>query len=203
MATETATTQAKEAPQDAWVRWQREHAEVLERATGPQRVLLEAAVRFVAVIAAQPILLRAAAYFLLHAGMGLTPAQVGAAVGRTDRAMRTVQALGAHEMLDSIWAELGRHRQPRLHPEHAGPIAKYLVDHPRCTQPEVVAFIARELSVDIEVQTLRRFLDAYGLYVFRPDHDRDGAGDADVSRPCSSGAPASEGPSSFCRPRSP
>lgn len=180
MATDTATTQANEAPQDAWTRWQREHADVLERAARPQQVLLEAAVRFLAVIAAQPILLRAAAYFLLHADMGLTAAQVGAAVGRTDRAMRTVRALTAHELLESIWAELGRHRQPRLRPEHAGPIAKYLVDHPRCTQPEVVTFIARELSIDIEQQTLRRFFDAYGLYIFRPDHDR---AEAHVSRP--------------------
>src|SRR5580700_3552460 len=136
MVTETATMQASEALRDAWASWQREHEDVVARATGPQRVLLEAAVRFLAVISAQPILLRAAAYFLLHAGMGLTPAQVGAAVGRTDRAMRSVRALTAREMLDSIWAELGRHRQPKLHPEHAGPIAKYLVEHPRCTQPE-------------------------------------------------------------------
>jgi hypothetical protein len=121
-------------------------------------------------------------YFLLHAGMGLSPAQVGAAVGRTDRAMRTVRALSAQELLDAIWGELGRHRRPRLHPEHAGPIAKYLVDHPRCTQPEVVAFIARELSVEIEVQTLRRFLEAYGLYVLCPHHPR-GAGEAEGSRP--------------------
>jgi transposase len=200
MATDTTTTQASKAPQDAWVRWQRERADVLEGATRSQQILLEAAVRFVAVIAAQPILLRVAAYFLLHADMGLSAAQVGAAVGRTDRAMRTVRALTAHEMLDSIWAELGRHRQPRLRPEHAGPIAKYLVDHPRCTQPEVVAFIARELHVEIEQQTLRRFLEAYGLYVFRPDHDR---AEAHVSRPTLSGAPTSGAPSSSCRPRSP
>lgn len=200
MATDTATTQASEAPQQAWGRWQREHADVLEGATRPQQVLLEAAVRFVAAMAAQPILLRVAAYFLLHADMGLTAAQVGAAVGRTDRAMRTVRTLSAHQMLDSIWAELGRHRQPRLRPEHAGPIAKYLVEHPRCTQPEVVAFIARELGIDIEQQTLRRFLDAYGLYVFRPDHDR---AEAHVARPTSSGAPTSGAPSSCFRPRSP
>jgi hypothetical protein len=203
MATETATTQANEAPQDAWARWQREHAELLERTTGPQRVLLEATVRFVVFIADQPILLRVAAYFLLHAGMGLTLVQVGAAVGRTDRAMLTVRALAPRELLDSIWAELGRHRQPRLRAEHAGPIAKYLVDHPQCTQSEVVTFIARELSIEIEVQTLRRFLDAYGLYVLRPDHDGSGAEEADGSRPSSSGAPTSGAPSSSCRPRSP
>jgi hypothetical protein len=51
MAMETVTTQANEAPQDAWLRWQREHADVMARATGTQRILLEAAVRFVAAIA--------------------------------------------------------------------------------------------------------------------------------------------------------
>src|SRR5215468_976109 len=111
MDTDTGAKQASEAPQEVWIRWQGEHADVLSRATGAQRILLEAAVRFVAVIAAQPILLRLAAFFLLHAGMGLTPAQVGAAVGRTDRAMLTVRGLSVHELLDSIWAELGRHRQ--------------------------------------------------------------------------------------------
>jgi hypothetical protein len=180
MDTETVTRQASATPQDAWAGWQREHADVMAAATGPQRILLEAAVRFVAVIAAQPILLRIAAFFLLHCDMGLTPAQVGAAVGRTDRAMRTVRALGVGDVLDSIWAELGRHRQPKLHPEHAGPIAKYLVDHPRCTQPEVAQFIAAELSIVVDTQTLRRFLDAYGLDVLRPDRT---AGEADVSRP--------------------
>ena len=202
MDTETARTQAIETPDDAWARWQREHAEVLARGTGPQRVLLEAAVRFVAVIAGQPILLRVAAFFLLHAGMGLTPAQVGAAVGRTDRAMRTVQALGAREVLDSIWAELRRHRQPKLHPEHAGPIAKYLVDHPGCTQLDVTVFIASELSIVVDAQTLHRFLDTYGLNVLRADH-HGSAGEAEVSRPPSSGAPGSGAPSSSCRPRSP
>ena len=202
MVTEMATTQAHEAPQDAWGCWQREHVELLGRATGPQRVLLEAVVRFVAVIAAQPILLRVAAFFLLHADMGLTPAQIGAAVGRTDRAMRTVQALGAREMLDSIWAELGRHRQPKLHPEHAGPIAKYLVDHPECTQLEVTMFIAIELSIVVDTQTLHRFLDSYGLNVLRANH-HGAAGEAEVSRPPASGAPTSGAPSSSCRPRSP
>jgi len=178
MESDIGGTHSIETPQDAWLRWQREHADVLARGTGPQKVLLEAAVRFVTVVAAQPILLRVAAFFLLHAGMGLTPAQVGAAMGRTDRAMRTVQALGVRDVLDSIWAELGRHRQPKLHPEHAGPIAKYLVDHPRCTQPEVAMFIARELSIVVDAQTVHRFLDTYGLGILRPTD-----GEADVSRP--------------------
>ena len=180
MATDTTGTQASETSQQAWVRWQREHAEVLAGATRAQQALLEAAVKFVAVIAAQPVLLRVAAFFLLHSGMGLTAVQVGAAMGRTDRAMRSVRALGARDMLDSVWAELGRHRQPKLHPEHAGPIAKYLVDHPGCTQIEVARFIAAELSIDVDAQTIGRFLEAYGLGLLRSHH---AAGEGDDSRP--------------------
>jgi hypothetical protein len=141
------------------------------------------------------------AFFLLHAGMGLTPAQVGAAVGRTDRAMRTVRGLSAHDLLHSIWAELGRHRQPKLHPEHAGPIAKYLVEHPYSTLPELVEFIAKDLGITLDPQTLHRFLTTYGLDVFRP---APGAAKAAAgARPLSLGAPASGAPSSCCLPRSP
>ena len=202
METDVAEAPASEPPQEAWTRWEREHADVLERATVQQRALLEAAVWFIAVIAGQPLLLRMAAFFLLHAGMDLTPAQVGAAVGRTDRAMRTVRGLSAHDLLDSIWAELGRHRQPKLHAEHAGPIAKYLVEHPRCTLPEVVAFIASDLGIEIDPQTLHRFLATYGLDVLRPDHGA-AAKEAEDARPFSSGAPTSGVRSSSCPPRSP
>lgn len=193
----TTAKDKSEQPQEAWARWTREHEEVVEKATAPQRVLLEAAVRFLAAVCAQPILLRLTAFFLLHAGMGLTPVQVGAAVRRTDRAMRTVQALSAHAMLESLWGELRRHRQPKLHAEHAGPIAKYLVEHPGCTQAEVVAFIASELKIAIDVQTLRRFFNAYGLGVLRSER-----GDVDETgeeRPFGLGAPISEAPFSCSR----
>lgn len=175
------TKNRSEQSQDIWARWMHEHQEVMAKATEPQRFLLEAAVRFVEAIRAQPILLRVAAFFLLHAGMGLTPAQVGAAVGRTDRAVRTVQGLSAHAIVESIWRELGRHRQPKLDAEHAGPIAKYLVDHPRCTQGEVVAFLASEWKISIDVQTLRRFFKAYGLGVLRPE--RGGLAETESGRP--------------------
>ena len=169
MITRSAGRRGNEPPERAWARWTRVHAEMLEKATSSQRVLLEAAVRFVTTIGGHPLMSRAAAFVLLHAGMGLTPAQVGAAIGRTDRAMRTVQALSAREFLDSVWRELGRHRQSKLHAEHAGPIAKYLVDHPDSTQAEVVAFIARELTIHVDPQTLRRFFKAYGLGALRSD----------------------------------
>lgn len=185
-----------ESPQQAWTRWAETHQSLLKRATDAQRVLLEAAVRFIAGVSAPATLVRLIAFFLLHADMGLTPVQVGAAVGRTDRAMRTVQALSARGLLDALFAELRCHRQPKLHPEHAGPIAKYLVDHQGATQAEVVTWIARTLAIQIDVQTLARFLKAYGLGVLSDKH---GAQESTSTRPFASAPPTTEAPSS-CSP---
>jgi hypothetical protein len=191
------TIQQTDPTDTAWTAWAKEHADLLGNSLAAQRVLLEAAVRFVTAIEGHPIVLRMATFFLLHARLGLTPAQVGAAVGRTDRAMRTVQALSASEFLDSIWRELGRHRTPKLLPEHAGPVAKYLAEHPRCTAAEVITFIHRTLGISIDRKTLQRFSSTYHLGVFR---DRSKAPEeADDERPFPLAAPMSEAPFS-CSP---
>lgn len=197
MGSRAAATAQRGHLDEAWSEWSRLHAEVLTRTTAPQRVLLETAVRFVAAVEGHAIACRAAAFVLLHAGMGLTPAQVGAAIGRTDRAMRMVQALSARAFLESVWGELGRHRQPKLQPEHAGPIAKYLVEHPGCTQAETVAFIRQAWGLEVDPLTLRRFFKAYGFGVLRQGHDDAEEGD-DTDRPIDSDTPASEAPSSCC-----
>jgi hypothetical protein len=195
-----ATNPERTNPTDAaWQVWSQAHADLLGNSLAPQRVLLEAAVRFVAAIAGHPIVTRMAAFFLLHTHMGLTAAQVGAAVGRTDRAMRTVQALSARAFLDSIWNELGRHRRPKLLPEHAGPIAKYLVEHPNSTAEEVIGFIRSELGLSVDRQTLRRFSKTYHLGVLRGRSDTP---EEDDEPPFFGDAPASAGLSSSSLSRS-
>lgn len=196
MAIKTSDARRTASTDAVWEVWAREHADVLGNSLSAQCVLLEAAVRFVARIEAQPILTRMAAFFLLHTDMGLTPAQVGAAVGRTDRAMRTVQALSAQDLLTSIWSELGRHRTPKLLPEHAGPIAKYLAEHPKCHTDEVLAFIQRALGIHVDRHTLQRFSAAYSLGVFRAEREPP---EGEDERPFFSDAPASAGPSSCSR----
>lgn len=195
-----ATSVERSEPTDAvWRAWADQHADLLGNSLGPQRVLLEAAVRFVATVAGHPIMTRLAAFFLLHARMGLSTAQVGAAIGRTDRAMRFVQALSAQELVESIWRELGRHRTPKLLPEHAGPIAKYLVEHPRSTAEEVMGFIRSAFDISVDRQTLRRFSTTYNLGVLRGREDEP---EGDDERPFSSAARASGEPSSCSRLRS-
>lgn len=183
----------------SWKQWKSEHDALLEKVTPPQRALLEAAVRFVAEVDGEHTMVRVAGFFLLHAGMGLSPAQVGAAVGRTDRAMRTVQSIGARELLESIWGEMGRHRKPKLAAEHAGPIALYMVEHPTCTQREMVSFIERTFDIKVDPLTLRRFFKTYGLGVLRVERHEEGT----EARPFVSGRRASAARSSSSRPRSP
>lgn len=182
----------------SWEAWAATHGDVLARLTVPQRVLVEAAVRFVGATEGHPIMRRVAAFFLLHAGMELSPAHVGVAVGRTDRALRTVRALSARDFVESIWGELGRHRQPKLSAEHAGPIAKYLIDHPGCTQAEMVGHIRGSFGIVVDPLTLRRFFKKYGLGVLRKGRSDDG----DEPRPFDSDEPGSAGRSSSSRRRS-
>ncbi len=182
----------------SWKQWRTEHQELLEKMTERQRVLVEAAVRFVAAMDAQATMVRMAAFFLLNADTKLSPAQVGEAVGRTGRAMRSVQSLGAREFLDSVWGVMGRHRRPKLSAEHAGPIALYLVDHPGCTLNEMVSFIRRSFDIQVDPLTLRRFFKMYGLGVLREDRHREG----DDEHPFGSGGRGTAGRSSSSRRRS-
>jgi hypothetical protein len=170
---------------------------VIAKTNQAQQALLEAAVRFVRETESQATMLRFAGFFLLHAGMNLTPAQVGAAVGRTDRAMRTVQSLSVHELLTSVWSEMGRHRKPKLSAEHAGPIALYMVEHARCTQGEMVSFIDRSFGIRVDPLTLRRFFKTYGLGVLREDRREEGTDE----RPFGLDERASAGRSSSSRRR--
>jgi transposase len=183
----------------SWDAWVAAHGDVLARLTAPQRALVEAAVRLVVATEGHSIMRRVAAFFLLHAGMQLSPAQVGVAVGRTDRALRTVQALSARGFLESVWGELGRHRQPKLSAEHAGPIAKYLIDHPGCTQAEMVGHIRASFNIVVDPLTLRRFFKKYGRGVLRKGSSNE---KEDEPRPFASDGPGSVGPSSSSRRRS-
>ncbi|MEO8182871.1 MAG: hypothetical protein ABI895_28900 [Deltaproteobacteria bacterium] len=106
----------------SWKVWQAEHEALLDKLTPAQKALLEAAVRFVAAVEGEHILVRIAGFFLLHAGMGLSPAQVGAAIGRSDRAMRTVQAHGPRELLDTVPSGYPKQGNPHRPGFRRGPI---------------------------------------------------------------------------------
>lgn len=186
----------------AWIRWSKEQAPLLEEATSAQRALLEAGVRFVAITGGSMLMRRLVGFVLLHTGMGLTPRQVGAALERTDRAMRNVRALTAEAFVDSVWNELGRHRKPKLSPSHTGPIIQYMLGHPRCTQREMIGFIHETFDILVDPLTLRRFFKKYNLGILREDQRKKTQEAGAAGNPFDLDEPASAGPSSSCRRRS-
>jgi hypothetical protein len=103
--------------------------------------------------------------------MELGSSLIGALIGVSDRAVRYTQAQSVREVLGRL-RERG-HAAPKLKPEHSGPIAKYLVEHPRAKAPQILQFVAETFGVTVDRLTLRRYLERYGLGCLREDKAQD------------------------------
>jgi hypothetical protein len=62
---------------------------------------------------------------------------------------------------------VGGHRKAKLKAEHAGIVAKYLVQHPRSRVNDLIDFISSQLGPKLDRLTLRRYLKRYGLGCLR------------------------------------
>jgi hypothetical protein len=120
------------------------------------------------------------------AHLGRTPV-LRRIVGVSSRAVRTTQALTPTEMLHGVRTPVGG-RPPMLKPEQAGPLAKFLVEHPRALVDETLAFIKDELETEVDRVTLRRFIERFGLGCLK--------GERIADRPLFSAAPPGGVPSS-------
>jgi hypothetical protein len=59
--------------------------------------------------------------------------------------------------------------KPKLGPEQAGTIAKFLVEHRDSEVNDVLAFIRAQIGVAVDRKTLRVFIARYGLGCLRED----------------------------------
>lgn len=112
-------------------------------------------------------------YMLAHSGMGLGSSLIGALIGVSDRAVRYNQAQSVRDVLDHLRDPKRGHAAARLKPEHAGPIAKYLVEHPRAKAPQILQFVTETFGVTMDRLTLRRYLARYGLGCLREERAQD------------------------------
>ena len=167
--------------------WARQSGIRLERLDLGQQWAVYAALQATAHIGRLPGLRRVVGYLLAHSGMDLGTQVIAAVVGVSSRAVRSAQALTPTEMLHSV-RPVGGHRQPKLKPEQAGPLAKFLVEHPRAQVDETLAFIKDEFATEVDRVTLRRFIERFGLGCLK--------GERIADRPLFSAAPSGEEPSS-------
>ncbi len=147
--------------------WTRQHSLDLDRLDDGQRWVVFAGIKAVEAIGPIRPLRRAIAYFLTRSGMGLTDHVIGAIIGTSERAVRTTKGLEPRALLEAV-AQLTRgHCHPKLGPEHAGHLARFIVDHPKAEAPEILSFLETKHSVSIERHTLAHFIERYGLGCLR------------------------------------
>jgi hypothetical protein len=139
----------------------------LERMDLGQQWVVFAALELIAFLGAVPALARVVGYFLGHCGMDLGTQVIAAIVGVSDRAVRQAKSLAPEQMLHSIRHPVGGHRKAKLKAEHAGIVAKYLVQHPRSRVNDLLDFISSQLGPKLDRLTLRRYLKRYGLGCLR------------------------------------
>jgi hypothetical protein len=147
--------------------WARENDVRLDRLDLGQQWIVFAAIELVSFFRRVPALARVVGYFLAHCGMDLGTQVIAPVVGVSDRAVRQAKALAPEQMLYSVRHPVGGHRKPKLHAEHAGIVAKYLVEHPRSRVKELLDFIRTEIGPKLDRLTLRRYLKRYGLGCLR------------------------------------
>jgi hypothetical protein len=114
-----------------------------------------------------PPLMRLLAYAMAHSAMGLPAPVIAALTNVSDRAVRATKALTANELLHSVRTLPRGRGKPKLGPEHAGTVAKFLVEHPSSQVRDIIAFIRAELGVELDRKTLRVYLTRYGLGCLR------------------------------------
>lgn len=106
-----------------------------------QRWVLLAALQVLSVMQSTPVLHRVVGFFLLHCGLRLPAAVVGAALSLGPRAVCALK----HTPAEGVLASLRRSRsgtKPKLRAQHVGRIARFLMDHPDATLPRCTSLLA-------------------------------------------------------------
>ena len=147
--------------------WSQEQDIDLDRLDEGQRWVVYAALRVSDVVGTLRPLQRALTYFLSKADMGLTEPVIGAITKVSDRSVRDAKTFEPKELVTSITQLERGHRQPKLKAEHAGVVARMLVEKPKAEVSEMLSILEKELGVSIERHTFARYIERYGLGVLR------------------------------------
>ena len=153
--------------------WANNHEIRIHRLDEGQQWLVFAALQLIAVFGELAPLKRLLAYALAHSGMGLSASIIGTITGVSDRSIRTTKSLKPEQLLHSIRTKPRGRGRPKLGPECAGPIARYLVDHPGSTLNDILAFIQDTFDVTLDPSTVHRYLNRYGMGCLRNDRHTD------------------------------
>jgi len=134
-----------------------------ERLKEGQLAVLEAAFRFLQRGNHDYASRRLVEHFLLHADIGLKVAQVARLVSLDRCTSSRHRRCSSAEVTQSIQNRLAGKFPGKLLPRYAGPVAQFLVEHPRATRQEVLDFLEERWQVRPGYRALGNFLRKYGL----------------------------------------
>jgi hypothetical protein len=102
-------------------------------------------------------------HFLLHSGLGLKVAQVARLVGLDRCTSSRHRPCSSTQVAQAIHNRQAGKFPGKLLPRYAGPIAQYLLEHPKATRDEVLDFLERRWQIRPGYRALDNFLRKYGL----------------------------------------
>jgi len=144
-------------------RWLRD-AKIARRALTPGQIsLLEAVFRFIKGSGRDYYSLRLMGHFLLHCQSGLKVAQIARLVGVSRSTASEQQGLSSKEVVQAAHHRMSGRPYGKLLPRYAGPIAQFLITHPRASRLDILDFIEATWKVRVSRVALWHFMKKYGL----------------------------------------
>ncbi|MEN6338186.1 MAG: hypothetical protein ABFE01_28345 [Phycisphaerales bacterium] len=145
---------------DQWLR----DAEIgQERLSSDQVALLEASFRFVQCCGEDYYSRRVLSHFLLHCQSGLKVAQIARLLGVSRPTASEQQHVSSKEMVQAAHHRMAGRPHGKLLPRYAGPIAQFLITHPKASRLDILDFIERTWEVRASTVALYHFMKKYGL----------------------------------------
>jgi hypothetical protein len=134
------------------------------RRTPQLDVLLEAVFHFRQQQGSDYYSTRLLSHFLLHANSGLKVAQIARLVGIARPTASKQQGMSSKAAIQQAHHRLDGRAHGKLLPRYAGPIASFLLGHPKASQAEQIDFVAQTFGVHVSRIALYKFLKKYGLH---------------------------------------
>jgi hypothetical protein len=107
---------------------------------------------------------RLLSHFLLHSGCGLKVAQIARLVGIARPTASKQQGMSSKAAIQQAHHRMDGRSHGKLLPRYAGPIAAFLLSHPKASQAELIDFVEQTFGVHVSRIALYKFLKKYGLH---------------------------------------
>lgn len=143
--------------------WLRDAKINRERLRPDQLALLEAGFRFLGRCEGDYYSRRVLSHFLLRCQSGLKVAQIARFVGISRATASKQQDVSSKEMVQVAHHRMAGRPHGKMLPRYAGPLAQFLITHPKASRWDLLDFIERTWQVRVSTVALYHFMKKYGL----------------------------------------